>query len=159
MLKKLYFEYVGNIEKFVEFTLKIYTSIFFGRTKRSKNTEPSEMLKLDTVLSKLSMCFPLCTDPTSFLMQHFTSLAPGDIQICDTYIKLTEEAKYINLPPFLDSIGSYQLIVRLHFWHLSFTFSSPWSCQFLYRSHLLVSIKSNFIYTYTHITFSIPSSL
>ena len=47
-----------------------------------------------------------------------TSLAPGDIQICDTYIKLTEEAKYINLPPFLDSIGSYQLIVRLTFTRL-----------------------------------------
>ena len=50
--KKLYFEYVGNIEKFVEFTLKIYTSIFFGRTKRSKNTGSSETRKLDTVCAQ-----------------------------------------------------------------------------------------------------------
>lgn len=104
-VKKLYFEYVGNIEKFVEYILKIYTSIFFGRTKRSKNTESSGVLKLDTVLSKLSMCF------SSLHRSHQLLNATAATWLLETFkftatIKLREEVKYINLPPFLDSIGS-----------------------------------------------------
>lgn len=45
-VENCFIERIGHIFKFVEFTLKIHISVFFGMVKRSKNIGPSQMLKL-----------------------------------------------------------------------------------------------------------------